>query len=311
VEVQLVDPYAACPPFLVYHYVSDRHLAPLRDLDALTKLAIRSDHVTDAGLTSLAKLTKLERLDLHLEKITDTGLAALADLTNLRELRIVGCSRGIGDGGLKHLAGMKRLESLELGCFYKTTPQGLAPIAQMKALKHLKIKGVGFDDAKTARLEGLNDLESLEVDFQKLSNAGLAHLRTLTALKELDLRTAPWVIGDADNVLTDAGLAHLARLKSLETLRLPRGIGDSGLIHLRGLTNLKRLSLWHTGVTDDGLMHLTALTKLESLELPRSTVTDAGVERLQQALPGLKIELRNVRLPPPSTFNGPPSPPGS
>src|SRR5687768_1222782 len=71
VEVRLVDPYAACPPFLLFHHVSDHHLVPLRDLKELKTLTIRSDKVTDAGLIHLKKLTNLERLDLHLEKITD------------------------------------------------------------------------------------------------------------------------------------------------------------------------------------------------------------------------------------------------
>jgi len=308
VEVKLVDPYAACPPFLVFHYVSDRHLAPLQGLDELKKLAILSDNVTDAGLANLAGLTTLESLDLDLEKITDAGMAELRDLTNLRELRIVG-SR-IGDAGWVHLGRMNRIESLELGCWYKTTPKGLAPIAQMPALKRLKVQGISFDDDRVAVLANLTALEQLDVPFHNLTDAGLAHLRNLTALKGLDLRTTPGAIGDSDNLLTDDGLAHLEKLTALETLHLPRGIGDGGLAHLRGLTNLKRLSLWHTSVTDEGLLHVAALSQLELLELPRATVTDEGVEALQQALPDLKIEIRDVWLPPLRRYV-PPSPPGS
>jgi len=309
VEVKLVDPYAACPPFLLFHYVSDRHLAPLQGLDELKKLAILSDNVTDAGLTNLSELTTLESLDLDLEKITDAGMAELRNLTNLRELRIVG-SRGIGDPGLAHLGRLNRIESLDLGCWYKTTLKGLAPIAQMTGLKRLKVRGMSFDDDRATVFADLTALEQLDVPFQNLSDAGLAHLRNLSALKALDLRTTPGAIGDSDNVLTDDGLAHLEKLTALETLHLPRGIGDAGLTHLRGLTNLKRLSLWHTSVTDEGLLHVAALTQLELLELPRATVTDEGVESLQQALPDLKIEIRDVWLPPFRRYV-PPSPPGS
>ena len=311
VEVRLVDPYATCPPFLLFDYVSDEHLAPLREFPELKKLTIKSDKVTDAGLVHLAGLTKLESLDLHFENITDAGLAELRDLTNLRELRIVGSSR-TGNAGLAHLVGMQQLQSLELTCSHKTTPEGLAVLARMPLLKRLKVTGIGFDDLDVVPLESLAALESLEVDFHKLSDAGLAHLGNLTALKTLNLCTAPWAIGGEDNTLTDAGLAHLSKLTALEELHLPRGIGDAGLTHLQVLTNLKRLDLGHTSVTDEGLIGLSGLAQLESLDLPRGTVSDGAVTQLQQALPNLKIELRNYSwLPPPSTFAGPPSPPGS
>jgi hypothetical protein len=180
----------------------------------------------------------------------------------------------------------------------------------MTGLKRLKVQGISFDDDRASVLAGLTALEQLDVPFHNLTDTGLAHLRNLSALTALDLRTTPGAIGDADNMLTDDGLAHLEKLTALETLHLPRGIGDAGLAHLCGLTNLKRLSLWHTSVTDEGLLHVAALTQLEQLELPRATVTDEGVEHLQQALPDLKIEIRNVSLPPFRRFV-PSSPPGS
>ena len=56
---------------------------------------------------------------------------------------------------------------------------------------------------------------------------------------------------------------------------------DAGLEHLKGLTQLHRLNLWHTEVTDAGLEHLKGLTQLRTLELGQTNVTDAGLERLK------------------------------
>ena len=43
-------------------------------------------------------------------------------------------------------------------------------------------------------------------------------------------------------------------------------------------------------LTDTGLVHLKGLTNLQSLSLISTKVTDAGVKDLQAALPNCKIE---------------------
>lgn len=57
--------------------------------------------------------------------------------------------------------------------------------------------------------------------------------------------------------VTDADLANLESLKHLQTLNL-RGteVTDAGLVHLRGLTELRSLYLYRTQVTDTGAAQL-------------------------------------------------------
>ena len=45
-------------------------------------------------------------------------------------------------------------------------------------------------------------------------------------------------------------------------------VGDAGLEHLKGLTQLQDLSLGGTKVSDAGLEHLKGLTQLQWLDLP-------------------------------------------
>jgi Leucine-rich repeat (LRR) protein len=75
--------------------------------------------------------------------------------------------------------------------------------------------------------------------------------------------------------------------KGLELERALRGqpLTDAGLVHLKGLTSLQRLTLSGTKVTDAGLVHLKGLTSLKMLSLQKTKVTDAGVKDLQSALP--------------------------
>ena len=62
-----------------------------------------------------------------------------------------------------------------------------------------------------------------------------------------------------------------------------------GIEHLKGATNLERLSLSHTRITDAGLEHLKDLNNLNGLKLIDTQVTDAGVKKLRQALPNCRI----------------------
>ena len=85
-------------------------------------------------------------------------------------------------------------------------------------------------------------------------------------------------------------------MTSLRELQVPRSIGDEGLAHLKGLTELQHLNLrGASGVTDAGLVHLEGMTKLDSLILDFTTITDAGLEHLA-TLPSLRfLSLRNTR----------------
>ena len=90
--------------------------------------------------------------------------------------------------------------------------------------------------------------------------------------------------------VTDTGLVHLRRLTQLHRLWLdsPK-ITDAGLVHLEGLRELQSLWLDSPGITDAGLVHLEGLKQLNVLVLDGSKVTDQGVKKLQQALPGCTI----------------------
>ena len=56
------------------------------------------------------------------------------------------------------------------------------------------------------------------------------------------------------------------------------------------MSELNSLMLAGTQVTDKGLVHLKGLTNLKSLNLMNTQVTHAGVADLQKALPKCKID---------------------
>jgi hypothetical protein len=114
-----------------------------------------------------------------------------------------------------------------------------------------------------------------------LSASGLVNLKGMTQLQTLDLNGSK---------VTDAGLTHLIALPRLDFLSLANtAVSDSGLAHVSGLPRLQTLNLIGTHVTDAGLAPLYRLTKLQMLELHGTNVTDAGVDELQKSLPNCKI----------------------
>ena len=66
-------------------------------------------------------------------------------------------------------------------------------------------------------------------------------------------------------------------------------VTDAGLVNLKSLKELKKLSLFQTQVTDAAIAHLKVLSKLESLLISGTKITDAGARELQRVLPGLRF----------------------
>jgi hypothetical protein len=82
--------------------------------------------------------------------------------------------------------------------------------------------------------------------------------------------------------LGESGLAHLDGLTDLAALDL-RGtqVPDAELAHLKRCTKLLHLILAHTKVTDVGLAHLTGLTDLQWLYLGGTHISDDGLVHLK------------------------------
>jgi internalin A len=114
---------------------------------------------------TLSKLTPPEKafgLSLDYTEVTDAGLKELAGLKQLQSLDIGRC-KGVTDAGLKELAGLKQLQTLDLG---------LTPV-----------RGAGLKE-----LAGLKQLQTLDLGECKVTDAGLKELASLKQLQTLRLR---------------------------------------------------------------------------------------------------------------------------
>jgi hypothetical protein len=179
--------------------------------------------------------------------------------------------------------------------------------AEARAINRVKQLGgrVRFDEDQ--RRGG--HVVAIELGVARLNDEGLASITplwwTFPQLRILDLRGSG--VSDAgvshlagaklqnllldDTRITSEGLRFLGNSSELRSLSLNgTQISDDGLAYLAGLTHLGNLHLHGTPITDDGLQRLEAIASLRYLELGENRgVTDAGVERLQRALPELRV----------------------
>jgi internalin A len=117
----------------------------------------------------------------------------------------------------------------------------------------------------------------------------LAYVGQLGRLRHLCLISSP---------VTDTGLAHLRGLSDLGSLmlRASTGFSDAGMVHLEGMVGLKELALDDAQVTDAGLAHLRGMARLECLGLDHAGVTDAGLVHLEGMSRLRLLNLRGTRV---------------
>ncbi|HXY34650.1 MAG TPA: protein kinase [Planctomycetaceae bacterium] len=261
--------------------VTDRGLAYFKNCKNLESLSLRfMAQVSDAGLAQFQDCTKLKFVDLYATKITDSGLAHLSRCVNLEELNVAFGSQKVSDASMRHIGTMRRLKKLWLG-------------------------GNPVTNAGLVYLEGLTQLESLDLGGTRVHGPGLEHLRSLVALKDLQLGglglmdsdlvrlrslTALERLGLDGTRVSGPGLANLKGMNQLRDIDLSNSrMTDPGLEQLKDFPQLQKLHLRGTLVANAGLRHLEGMTNLDELDLSDTKVTAPGVAALQKSLPACRI----------------------
>ena len=110
------------------------------------------------------------------------------------------------------MAGLRRLENLDLDENPRITGAGLAFLAEMRNLQTLGLGGNSLTDAGLEHLTALRRLENLGLgENPRITDAGLTCLVEMHGLRTLGL---------GDTSISDAGLERLKVLKGLKDLEL-------------------------------------------------------------------------------------------
>lgn len=144
------------------------------------------------------------------------------------------------------------------------------------------------DDEALTHVEGLDNLEVLELVGTRVTDNGLKALRGLSNLSILFLHKTG---------VQGPGLTWLKNLKNLKTLGLDdTPVDDNGLVPLEEMIQLKWLTLSQTRVTNAGLRHLSRLTDLTNLHLNKLVISDAGLEALHTLTKLKELDLAETQV---------------
>lgn len=157
--------------------LTDRAMESLKFVPKLRTLKHVSDPISDDGLAQLRHVPELEELWLNgCRNITDAGLVHVGNLKHLRYLDL--SSTKIGDAGVAHLRHLSNLEHLDLMHYTKITNAGLAHLVGLNKLEYLRISFTKVGDRGLVHLEKLNGLKKLVLGRTKVSENGIARLRS-------------------------------------------------------------------------------------------------------------------------------------
>lgn len=260
---------------------------------------------TDHLCESMRELTPIANLSIQNSPLTERGLATLAGLPRLHDLHLN--NSATPGSAFRHLASFPRLTKLCVDEM-ELNDDALAAIGELYGLRRLRFKNSLISDNGFRKLAQLQKLATLHLS-QVPVDWGLQELVALERLEFLDLSNMPQVTGD---ILAVAG--QLSRLEGLG-LQLTT-LTDTDLNHLRGLKQLRQMTLHYTGeatdaprLTPEGLQAFADLPELKKLTLIKVPLDDERVRQLGQLsqlrylglnLPGISPEMRALlkqRLP--------------
>ena len=263
---------AACPAFPRLRKLDLSHCAELSDRGLahacrarhLEDLVIRGCRgLTDEGLRPLQALVRLERLHLGGCGFLGHGFRFLAGLPALKEVNL--WESRVGMPGIRHLASLPRVESLDLGYNSHMSDEVLV------ALKGLHLRRLVVNGASFAARSTLADA---------LTDAGLLAVALAPAMRGLTYLDASFCDGITDLSLEAIG-AHLRRLCVLKLACCTSGVTDAGVAALTSLEELEELDLSGLArLTPRSLGHLAELPGLKRWALPRQL--ENGVNLLRE-----------------------------
>jgi hypothetical protein len=258
--------------------LTDNHVRYLEGLTRLKSLTLwgTDSPLSDATLASIAKLSSLEEL-YFIRIVTRFTNAGVAHLKNLRRLRHVsfGSSR-IGADGLRHLATLPRLESIDGVALSTDSIEALASLENLKSLRigmMMPRIGAAVPQEDLSGLARLRSLEELSIPDGRWTEDELVVLESLPNLRRLQV---------ASTDVTDRTMATIGKLKRLECLNLGMTrVTKRGLNQLNGLTNLRTLHVLaystEESIVDEVPLNLSALTNLKTLWLTRFALVDSDL----------------------------------
>lgn len=261
-----------------------KHVAKL---STLRRVLLNNTAIDDAALAQLGSLPELGQLDLrYATKITGVGFRAFQQTGALERLDL-SHARGLSDEGLAAIAEVESLAHLKLSGrrLGRITAEGMHVLGKAAGLESIDLSDCALDiDTALPGLGNLRRLEFLDLSDTNVSADGLIafhfiHDPTTPAsrhpLRAVHLARCKRIGDKALDVLSRYG-----KLKELE-LSGCVAITADGVVHLTKSMQLKRASLQQVKLDAEACKHLATLPLLEQLNLGFAGIDDACLARLK------------------------------
>lgn len=256
----------------------------------------------------MAKATQLRYLSLDDDSLADADLAPIASLVNLRCLAVLGGQKTITAAAYKYLANMTELEVLDGNLSDRSITFTDADLAHVSKLARLKTFGVRAEkvaklsDRGLANLKGMADLEELQVTLTpEVTAESLTLISGLSKLRHLELtdpNDKPWPRAGIDKLLPLAGQLKVfaySRTSFIESSpTAPAEAAWMGTV--AKFTGLQKLELTQVGLADKDLAVLSGLAELRQLDLRRNPIAGPGLAHLKPLTKLEDLDLESTAL---------------
>lgn len=261
--------------------VTDAAFEAISACSTLRSLHFSGCHrLTDEAIVQVATLENLECLWMgNNSNYTNRAWASLKNLSHLKELSLERTS--MSDMGMTYLADLTRLESLELRYCERITDVGLYSLEKMTSMRILDLGGNQIRGDGLEPLQGMKNLEQLNLGQNALESHFLYFLTPFTKMKSLRLQAVQ---------IRPSDFRFLERMPLLEHLELKIRfhLTDDVMWYLRDKKHLKSLNVQECGMlTDKWLDVLRGMPSLEHLTLKEFAISEKGLKRIA-ALPSLR-----------------------
>jgi serine/threonine-protein kinase len=231
------------------------------------------------------------KISTQWQTINDSALSGLKDRVDINTLELAGSK--ISDKALEHAHHLPLIR-IELNSNPKITNKVLNYI-KSDFLEELDLSRTGFNGDGIPALSKFENLRTLALASDHITDPDLTSLKKLVGLINLDLSDNPKI--------TDAALSVISKLPKLRQLNLTKtGINGQGLTELRNLRDLSMLNIGGTKVDDRGVVAIHSLP-LTVLNLFNTAITDGALESIAKiktlhelGLQGVPLSLASMKL---------------
>ncbi|MHC4878921.1 MAG: LamG-like jellyroll fold domain-containing protein [Planctomycetota bacterium] len=272
--------------------------------------------LNDEWAVWLQQFSKLRRVTWN--RFGDAGLNHLAKIDSLEE---IGLNPPATASGIRHLASLPNLRSVDLQ-YGQVTPDLVAAVAELPAVRKLIIswRERSIEPATWTEIEKLTQLEALWLKNMKLNDSAVPHLQKLTNLRDLQIQNSG---------ISKQGVEQLRQSLRLADIKSDHGVFESaatvnrraaewilkhdGNVIVRSLStggdkgvkagetlpdspfHLVQINLNKTAPEDE-FANLAGLTELEGAFINYFPLTDAALAHLKDSTKLRSLHLEGTQI---------------